>query len=153
VNVDDKTREFMLEVIVEDLAEVLYRHSAGMTDDEYEDEQGEPRKAWECTTASFDANPNELTEWERDEYRLQARAVCKKFLSALVKMGWKSANHRPPSDQRLLVHNRDGSVEVETYDAKLGWGNPFNGFRDACDAPTHWMSIPALPDEKADRNG
>ena len=33
-----------------------------------------PRKLWR-TDAPWDANPEELTEWQRDDYREQARAA------------------------------------------------------------------------------
>jgi hypothetical protein len=145
---EENLRAFMRQMIVEDLAEVLYRHDAGMTDAEYERENSEPRKSWACTSESFDENLGELTEWQRDEYRLQASAVVDKFLAALDRVNWRPASEPPPSDAPVLVRNQDGSCEVETYDARLGWGSPFEGFRDQSDGPVHWMPIPPPPADR-----
>lgn len=58
------------------MAETIYKHEAGMTDEQYLDYQGFPRRAWR-TGALWDTNPNELCEWERDEYRVQAEAIVR----------------------------------------------------------------------------
>lgn len=60
--------------LIEEVAETLYRHSSGMDDEQHELVEGKPRRAWK-TAAPWDTNPDELCEWERDEYRIQARAV------------------------------------------------------------------------------
>lgn len=62
--------------IIDKVAEAIYRHGNGMTDEEYEEHMGKPRRAWK-TDAPWDANPDELAEWERDEYRVQAEAVVR----------------------------------------------------------------------------
>ena len=65
----------MAKDLVERVAEVIFLHDGGMTPDEYETAMGSKRKAWQ-TTAPWDSQPEvELCEWERDEYRVQARAV------------------------------------------------------------------------------
>lgn len=72
---------------VEKLAQALHHSSAGMSDDEYERLMGEPRRVWRSSpTAPWDRNRNELCEWERDEFREQARLLLEQFhfrLSAL----------------------------------------------------------------------
>lgn len=62
--------------MVERGAEAIHRHEGGLGDDEdwkatYGDK---PRRLWK-TDAPWDTNPNELCEWERDDYRAQARAA------------------------------------------------------------------------------
>lgn len=66
----------MNDQLIDRVAETIYRHDNGMTDEEHESFQGKPRRAWK-TDAPWDSNPNELTEWERDEYRMQAEAVLR----------------------------------------------------------------------------
>ena len=60
--------------LIDRIAETIYRNSGGMTDDEYLQENGHPRREWQ-TDAPWDSNPDELCEWERDDYRMQAKAV------------------------------------------------------------------------------
>jgi len=62
--------------IVERMAELIHRHEGGMGDDEdWRAIMGDqPRKLWK-TDAPWDSNPAELTEWQRDDYRSQARAA------------------------------------------------------------------------------
>jgi hypothetical protein len=62
--------------IVERMAEAIHRHKGGMGDDEdWKAVMGDqPRKLWK-TDAPWDSNPAELTEWQRDDYRAQARAA------------------------------------------------------------------------------
>jgi hypothetical protein len=66
----------MSDDLIEVVAEVIYRHEAGMTDEEYEESEGKPRRAWK-TDDPWDSSDDELNEWERDEYRLQAEAVIR----------------------------------------------------------------------------
>ncbi len=65
-----------MDELVEEIAETIYRHKGGVVPDEYETVTGSKQKAWK-TDAPWDTNPDELCEWERDEYRLQARAVLR----------------------------------------------------------------------------
>jgi hypothetical protein len=64
--------------MIDAMAEAIYRHDGGMTDEEYVAVQGKPRRAWK-TDAAWDTNPDELTEWERDEYRIMATAAFVAF--------------------------------------------------------------------------
>lgn len=66
----------MDDALVEEIAEIIYRHRGGIAPDEHEAVAGKPQKAWK-TDAAWDTNPDELCEWERDEYRAQARAVLR----------------------------------------------------------------------------
>lgn len=68
-----------MNALVERVAEAIYRHSGGITDEEHLAIFGVPRKAWK-TDAPWDTNPNELAEHERDEYRMQARAAIQAVL-------------------------------------------------------------------------
>lgn len=53
--------------IVDLVAETIYRHEGGSSnDEEWEMCHGEPIKAW-----------NDIAEWQRDDYRIQAKAVLK----------------------------------------------------------------------------
>lgn len=65
-----------MDELVEQVAEVIYRHKGGIAPDEYEAVAGKKQKEWK-TDAAWDTNPDELCEWERDEYRVQARAVLR----------------------------------------------------------------------------
>jgi hypothetical protein len=67
--------------IIEAVAEAIYRHSGGLTDDECQVALGHPRKLWK-TDAPWDSNPEELCEWERDEYRMMAEAAIDALLSS-----------------------------------------------------------------------
>lgn len=47
-------------------------------DEEVEDMMGNDRKvSWRIEGSSFDVDPRELCEWQRDEYRIQAKAAIK----------------------------------------------------------------------------
>jgi hypothetical protein len=63
-----------MDELIEQVAEIIYRHKGGVAPDEYEAVIGEKQKEWK-TDAPWDTNPDELCEHERDEYRTQARAV------------------------------------------------------------------------------
>jgi hypothetical protein len=62
--------------VIERMAMAIFQNEGGLGDDEdwkamYGDK---PRKLW-MTDAPWDTNPAELTEWQRDDYRAQARAA------------------------------------------------------------------------------
>ena len=60
---------------IERVAEAIYRTGGGMDDAEYLIVMGATRRVWK-TDKPWDSDPeNELCEWERDEYRFQARAA------------------------------------------------------------------------------
>lgn len=65
----------MNQQIIDKVAEAIYRHD-GMTDEEYEQDQGRPRRAWD-SSSPWDSESGELAEWERDEYRVQAEAAIR----------------------------------------------------------------------------
>ena len=62
---------------VERIAEVIYHHDGGMTDEDYLAVNGEKRRLWIHPNGAYDPDPDHvaLTEWERDEYRLMAAAA------------------------------------------------------------------------------
>jgi hypothetical protein len=61
--------------IVDKVAEAIYRHEGGMTDSDFEQATGRIRRAWQSAKPG-DADPErELCEWERDDYRMMARAA------------------------------------------------------------------------------
>ena len=62
--------------LVEEVAEAIYRHKGGIAPEEYEAATGKKQREWQ-TGAPWDTSPDELCEWERDEYRTQAEAVLK----------------------------------------------------------------------------
>jgi len=62
------------EKLVERIAEAIYRHRGGISPEEYETIMGKKQRAWK-TDAPWDTNPDELCEHERDDYRVEARAV------------------------------------------------------------------------------
>jgi hypothetical protein len=64
------------EELVEKIAETIFLYDGGVDPERYEELIGKAKKAWK-TDAPWDTNPNELCEWERDEYRTQAREVLK----------------------------------------------------------------------------
>jgi hypothetical protein len=64
---------------MEKVAEALYRNEGGLTNEDYLQVHGVPRRAWK-TDAPWDTNPNELCEWQRDGYRAQARAAIEAYL-------------------------------------------------------------------------
>ena len=64
--------------MIDAMAEAIYHHDGGMTDEEYLEVQGKPRRVWK-TTAPWDSNSEGLTEWERDEYRIMATAAFVAF--------------------------------------------------------------------------
>lgn len=64
------------EELVEQIAEAIYRNKGGVAPEEFEEITGKRQKDWK-TDLPWDSNPDELCEWERDEYRQQAEAVLK----------------------------------------------------------------------------
>ena len=62
------------------VAEAIYRNSGGLTDEDYLMVMGIPRLQWK-TDAEWDTNPDELTEHERDDYRMMARAAITAYLT------------------------------------------------------------------------
>lgn len=63
-----------MEDLRERIAEALYHNDGGMSDEEYIKVTGKARRLWK-TDAPWDTDPNELCEWERDEYRQMADAA------------------------------------------------------------------------------
>ena len=64
-----------MNVIVEQIAEIIYLHNGGISPDEYFEIVGRTQRLWK-TDKPWDSQPDiELCEWERDEYRTQAQAV------------------------------------------------------------------------------
>lgn len=71
--------------VVEKVAEAIYRTSGGMTDQDFYRASGRARRVWK-TAQPWDSQPDvELCEWEREEYRLQARAAIR-TMNTLVKL-------------------------------------------------------------------
>ena len=66
--------------LVELVAQAIYKNSAGMVEDEYEEAMGEPRRGWKADDPEKEDPEHELCEWERDEYRLMAKAAIKAVL-------------------------------------------------------------------------
>ena len=64
----------MDQALIEEIAEIIYRHQGGVTPDEFEAVIGKPQRHWK-TDAPWDTRDDELQEHEREEYRLQAQAV------------------------------------------------------------------------------
>lgn len=61
--------------MVEEVAKtIFYTESGAANDEEWEMMHGIPRPIWK-TDAPWDTNDKELTEWQRDDYRWQAKAV------------------------------------------------------------------------------
>jgi hypothetical protein len=61
--------------LIEKVAEIIYKHQGGLYPEEYENVNGHQQRFWK-TDKPWDAQPElELCEWERDEYRLQAKKV------------------------------------------------------------------------------
>jgi hypothetical protein len=54
----------MSPILIEQVAEAIYRSEGGMTDEDHKEILGEPRRVWAV-----------LAEWERDGYRAQAKAA------------------------------------------------------------------------------
>jgi len=57
-------------VIVDKVAEAIYRSGA-----EDRADQNVPERAWRIPEAPWDLRDDELCEWERDDYRIMARAA------------------------------------------------------------------------------
>lgn len=66
--------------LVEAVAQAIYHHEGGMTDEDYLAATGKARLLWE-TDAPWDSNPEELCEHERDEYRIMAEAAIRAMMS------------------------------------------------------------------------
>jgi hypothetical protein len=65
----------MDEKLVEKVAKAIYLWESGMSPKEMEAATGKKKRKWK-TDAPWDSQPEvELCEWERDEYRTQAREV------------------------------------------------------------------------------
>lgn len=63
--------------LTEKVAEAIFHHDGGMTDEDYLLVHGKSRRLWK-TEEAWDTQPEvELCEHERDEYRLMARAAMK----------------------------------------------------------------------------
>lgn len=71
------------EDLIEQIAEVIYRHAGGICPEEFENVFGKPQRHWK-TDAPRDTRDDELQEHERDEYRLQARKVVETVASYLL---------------------------------------------------------------------
>lgn len=65
--------------LIEEIAIQIYMYQ-GNSPHLDEDIHGKKRRVW-MTDAPWDTNPDELCEWERDEYRTQARAVVDHFVN------------------------------------------------------------------------
>lgn len=63
--------------LIDEVAYTIYRNVA-CSPETYEEITGEKLKLWK-TDAPWDRNPDELTEWQRDDYRRAARAVLLKL--------------------------------------------------------------------------
>lgn len=64
--------------LIEEVAEIIYKHQGGASNEEdFEALNGCKLRLWK-TDSPWDYNPKiELCEWERDDYRWQAKAVLK----------------------------------------------------------------------------
>jgi hypothetical protein len=60
--------------LIEEIAQVIYENSSGLTAEEYEQVFGVKPKFWK-TDAPWDSRDDELAEHERDDYRWMARQV------------------------------------------------------------------------------
>ena len=79
--------------LIEKVAKAIYNYEGGLDPDEWEVATGCERKDWK-TDAPWDTNPDELCEWQRDEYRTQARAVLK-VLNEALKVSRYCQEHAP----------------------------------------------------------
>lgn len=76
------TQEF-----IDKIAETIYLYKGGICPEEYEEVVGMPQKDW-ATDAPWDSRPGlELCEHERDEYRVQAKAVIEYIKHIFMKTG------------------------------------------------------------------
>jgi hypothetical protein len=67
--------------LVERVAEAIYHHDAGLTDEDYLNVMNEARRAW-SDDKPWDSDPeNTLCEHERDEYRMMAKAAIEVLLA------------------------------------------------------------------------
>ncbi len=81
--------------VIERMAVAIFRNEGGLGDDDdwkavYGDK---PRKLWR-TDAPWDTNHEELTEWQRDDYREQARAALAIVREELVAAARRQALER-----------------------------------------------------------
>jgi hypothetical protein len=67
-----------MEDIIDKVAEIIYRTQGGCTyEEEFEILTGRKPRLWK-TDLPWDSQPDlELCEWERDDYRHQARSILK----------------------------------------------------------------------------
>jgi len=72
--------------LVERVANAIYRHESGLTDEDYVLAEGHPRSGW-YDGGQWDKKPNSLAEWERDEYRMMARAAIDAIETELRSQG------------------------------------------------------------------
>jgi hypothetical protein len=67
----------MSDELIEQVAQIIYKTQGGASnEEEFEMMTGYKLRLWK-TDAPWDTNPNELCEWERDDFRWQAEAVLK----------------------------------------------------------------------------
>lgn len=67
--------------LIEKVAEAIYRHNGDLTDENFLKVYGKPRKAWKNNA------PNELNEWQRNDYRTQAKAALDVVVASLAEHG------------------------------------------------------------------
>jgi hypothetical protein len=64
--------------LVEKIAMKIYEYDGGISPEEYEEIHGIKKKLWRIP---WDESDLELAEWQRDDYRLQAKEVIKLLVS------------------------------------------------------------------------
>ena len=64
------------EELIEEVAKILQSTNDGMDNVEFSETYGAQRRAWGCMHTDYTDNEGKfLSEWERDDYRFQAKAV------------------------------------------------------------------------------
>lgn len=61
--------------LIEKIAKIIFAYDGGMYPEEYEKCTGKKKDEWGSWETEHLTNEGYLTEWQRDDYRLQAKKV------------------------------------------------------------------------------
>jgi hypothetical protein len=80
--------------VIDEIAQAIYHHSGGMTDNDYFHATGQYRRVWNSGGAWDNDPEHELCEHERDDYRVMAKAA---FMALFLSERCFLGNNNEPS--------------------------------------------------------
>jgi hypothetical protein len=134
--------------LVELVAEAIYRHDGGVTDEDYLRETGKPRRAWK-TDKPWDSDPeHELCEWARDDYRMQAEAAIE-IVSARIGQA-----ERVCIDMAEMAYGRlpeAWTIALAEYKTRQEWHRRDEADRIRAEAAEAALAVALVRAEKAEK--